>query len=66
VNPDVERGSVGSGLALEEGVKANRDGRGKVTLRGAFDSALPDVEAMLRQLRARTRDPVRAGIRQTR
>ena len=66
VNPDVERGSVGSGLALEEGVKANRDGRGKVTLRGAFDSALPDVEGCSRQLRARTGDPVRAGIRQTR
>jgi len=46
VNPDVERGSVG--LALDEGVKVNGDGRGKVTLRGAFDSALPDVEAPAR------------------
>ena len=40
--------------------------RGRVTLRGAFDSALPQVEAMLRQLRERTRDPVhRAAIKQT-
>ena len=40
--------------------------RGSVTLRGAFDSALPEVEAMLRQLRERTRDPVRrAAIKQT-
>ena len=40
--------------------------RGRVTLRGAFDSALPQVEAMLRQLRERTRDPVRrAAIQQT-
>jgi len=40
--------------------------RGRVTLRGAFESALPEVEAMLRQLREHTRDPVRrAGIKQT-
>jgi len=40
--------------------------RGRVTLRSAFDSALPLVEAMLRQLRERTRDPVhRAAIKQT-
>jgi len=40
--------------------------RGPVTLRDAFDAALPQVDVMLRQLQSGTRDPTRrAAIRQT-